>query len=379
MTQLFHFSESNGAFRIPSVRDAGAQSRVGHADFVSPLGHTVRLAVNRQHMRPAGVAGLRALSGPAAVVLTVVAVVVDSVKRTASGGIAHVVMEVLKGQPSFAYRYASSSVQRIVARVRIRASVNHVRPSSKRKRDAVLPCLAVNGGRIRYETSATARAGGSRELSSGHGGVLSAVAQTFPPAKAAHACQFDNCQSSEALPSKVVDLHRFPSIWASMIRRTSSAMEMPRRFASRLRNILCGSVNEIICLVISARYQGVQVSSTRWAEIDGNFILVDHEHPHQPVWLSRWHLGGPEFAETFAGIKISSAVVCGQIEVSHPVGVKDECVLPALCVVVIARNIRVYGAQQLFARSGFANCSELLEDINHLLAIIPQGIQLEAA
>jgi hypothetical protein len=34
------------------------------------------------------------------------------------------------------------------------------------------------------------------------------------------------------------------------MRLTSSAMEMPRRFASRLRNALCGSVNEIICLVI---------------------------------------------------------------------------------------------------------------------------------
>lgn len=38
-------------------------------------------------------------------------------------------------------------------------------------------------------------------------------------------------------------------ICVSMIRLTSSAMEMPRRFASRLRNARCGSVNEIICLV----------------------------------------------------------------------------------------------------------------------------------
>lgn len=44
--------------------------------------------------------------------------------------------------------------------------------------------------------------------------------------------------------------HQRCSMWASMMRRTSSAMEMPRRFASRFRNALCGSVNEIICLVI---------------------------------------------------------------------------------------------------------------------------------
>lgn len=45
--------------------------------------------------------------------------------------------------------------------------------------------------------------------------------------------------------------HFAVSIWRSMMRRTSSAMEMPRRFASLIRNFLCGSVNEIICLVMS--------------------------------------------------------------------------------------------------------------------------------
>lgn len=42
----------------------------------------------------------------------------------------------------------------------------------------------------------------------------------------------------------------FDSMCRSMIRRTSSAMEIPRRLASRLRNWRCGSVNEIICFVI---------------------------------------------------------------------------------------------------------------------------------
>jgi hypothetical protein len=39
------------------------------------------------------------------------------------------------------------------------------------------------------------------------------------------------------------------SMWRSMIRRTSSAMEMPSRAASRFKYARCGSVNEIICLV----------------------------------------------------------------------------------------------------------------------------------
>jgi len=35
-----------------------------------------------------------------------------------------------------------------------------------------------------------------------------------------------------------------------MMRLTSSAMDMPRRLASRFKYARCGSVNEIICLVI---------------------------------------------------------------------------------------------------------------------------------
>lgn len=50
------------------------------------------------------------------------------------------------------------------------------------------------------------------------------------------------------------------SICRSMMRRTSSAMEIPSRFASRLRNVRCGSVNEIICFVIPLRIpQGIPV------------------------------------------------------------------------------------------------------------------------
>lgn len=42
------------------------------------------------------------------------------------------------------------------------------------------------------------------------------------------------------------------SMWLSMIRRTSSAIEMPRRLASRFKNARCGSVNEIICFVMES-------------------------------------------------------------------------------------------------------------------------------
>jgi hypothetical protein len=48
---------------------------------------------------------------------------------------------------------------------------------------------------------------------------------------------------------------------ASTIRRTSSATEIPSRFASRLRKAICGSVNEIICFVIPEVYHRVSLAT----------------------------------------------------------------------------------------------------------------------
>ena len=63
----------------------------------------------------------------------------------------------------------------------------------------------------------------------------------------------------------VANLHRACSMCWSRIRRTSSAMEMPSFFASRCKKRRCGSVNEIICLVIPIRIpRGIQ-----WRQVDG--------------------------------------------------------------------------------------------------------------
>lgn len=68
------------------------------------------------------------------------------------------------------------------------------------------------------------------------------------------------CSSGQVFGSRV-QLHRLVSMCASMMRRTSSAMEMPRRLASRLRKTLCGSVKEIICLVIG-HSSGVEATAS---------------------------------------------------------------------------------------------------------------------
>lgn len=72
------------------------------------------------------------------------------------------------------------------------------------------------------------------------------------------------------------DFH-LDSMWASIIRLTSSAIDIPRRLASRFRNVLCGSVNEIICLVIELNNHLIQV-----------FSAVGTEPDRIKVWERRW-------------------------------------------------------------------------------------------
>lgn len=56
------------------------------------------------------------------------------------------------------------------------------------------------------------------------------------------------------------------SLWASIIRLTSSATEIPRRFASFFRYAICGTVNEIICLIMfSGLSSDVQETPLRFA------------------------------------------------------------------------------------------------------------------
>lgn len=64
----------------------------------------------------------------------------------------------------------------------------------------------------------------------------------------------------------------FASMCWSMMRRTSSAIEMPSRLASRFKNALCGSVNEIICLVNPV----VLASRLRRPNTDEQFLESDN-------------------------------------------------------------------------------------------------------
>ena len=85
---------------------------------------------------------------------------------------------------------------------------------------------------------------------------------------------FSDLSPKAQLP--IARFHRFASMCASMMRRTSSAIDIPRRFASRIKNVLCGSVNEIICLVIGCVYVQLcqplgKVGSTERAKVNRIF------------------------------------------------------------------------------------------------------------
>jgi hypothetical protein len=114
------------------------------------------------------------------------------------------------------------------------------------------------------------------------------------------------------------------SMWASMMRRTSSAMEMPSRFDSRLRNARCGSVNEIICLIIDqiVSHKPLQVQSTVRAKVNYRLECVGDvlDVPHKKVFIcgDQFDLWSKRVQNNAAVVysAIVSAFVAAQIKLS---------------------------------------------------------------
>lgn len=81
-------------------------------------------------------------------------------------------------------------------------------------------------------------------------------------------------QGGLALPADL--RHGCCSMYRSTMRRTSSAIGMPSRLASRIRNFRCGSVNEIICLVISKSHlqSAHQIDPAERTKINRNAHVV---------------------------------------------------------------------------------------------------------
>lgn len=202
------------------------------------------------------IVGLLAWRGPSAILWRVSALIVDAFQRRSAWSLTHVSRERLVGLPAVAHGDASTAVVDVTLAARICASVPHGRPGNIAFGESALTGSAVRHGSLnelfRAEAT-TASAPALTQVISADNCRGSARALTVPERVSMRGiCERGDRQSAKDATRHVDKACRshFVSMWASMMRRTSSAMEIPRRLASRFRKALCGSVNEIICFVM---------------------------------------------------------------------------------------------------------------------------------
>lgn len=197
--------------------------------------------------------------GPSTIVRSVGAIVIDSVKRCAWRARPHVSEKpMVVMSPLFGHDYPAAAVKRVSLALWVIATALGTLPRFVLWRGFVVSGLSVlprsvadKGG---FQAPATVSS--SSKFLGRDDRCATALAHAIPSDVVSKRWALrDNGQSSELLSDLVV---RFPahrrvslssSLWASIVRLTSSATEMPRRFASFLRYAICGSVNEIICLI----------------------------------------------------------------------------------------------------------------------------------
>ncbi len=101
------------------------------SNFGCPSGKALSFSAKGDDMILACVASLLAASSPVAVVFEIPKTAIASFDAMLfSWWFAHVCVEVLKGQPTIAYRNAFGSVAIVSNMVRVAASLNHSRPAS---------------------------------------------------------------------------------------------------------------------------------------------------------------------------------------------------------------------------------------------------------
>lgn len=249
---------SEGAFNRPAFMQASDYINRTKAIANRPVGNTEGLAIYRHAPSSSGIATLLARLCPFAVASLVMAVVVDAFNRMTGWSRSHISQKSREiVYPFCTDGDTTSAVPRVLGIVWIQAAIFHA-----------LPRLILNGSAARravlreallrpFQIKAPATFRASRaQVVANHDGFSAALAAAIPHRLCALAgslrCQSEHGEARENTTGQVfqaaVHLYAFCSMCVSMIRRTSSAIEIPRRFASRCRNFLCGSVNEIICL-----------------------------------------------------------------------------------------------------------------------------------
>jgi hypothetical protein len=249
-------------FNRPPALQSDRDDSNAKSSALAPVGHAQCDSVMGQIPIAARVSRLLSRRCPSAVARFVVAVVINPIEAVQRRTRPCVLTERGEVGPSFTDANTAASVSFEVGIGRPRAAVNHCSPGP------VFACFAptsrrsvrqvLRGGEFSAKTTTT-RGGPTSEIGRAHAGVDSTLTHAMPYAAVGLSLvsRPNDREPSEDHADQIFRgwlKHHFASICASMMRLTSSAMEMPRRLASRIRNFRCGSLNEIICFVILLSY-----------------------------------------------------------------------------------------------------------------------------
>src|SRR3990167_8619791 len=206
-----------GLIWCPAVPQAVGQCLTLDTDYFSPLRDRVRLPLEGDAMAAARVVALMLLSGPAAILGRVRAVIVDAIKgmpRRRSA--ADVTQERCKGRaPLSADVNPSRAVQMEVPIVRILAATDDVRPGHIFRRLVAAPSVAVamlrGSGAFALQAAATLRHAGF-QVRRHHGLCSAAFTDAFPMCFAMTYHWAKDAQPAEYLPAQVYGNSRHMNI-----------------------------------------------------------------------------------------------------------------------------------------------------------------------
>jgi hypothetical protein len=243
------------ALDAPTVVQSHPDCLVGKATRVSPVLQAHRGVANSDVSNDGSISRLHLGRRPTAVVRLIADVVVAAFQRAAERTWAHVGNEVLKREPSLTDRNALPSVVAETGNVWVPAAAQHRGPDRVFRRPSNFAARPMVGSQFLAEATtaigvAFEKLRGSREM------FIPARASAAPhnAAIVSKLCRLNGRESSKPCAAQVDWMRaHFASMWASMIRLTSSAMEIPSRFASLVKKARWRSVNEIICLITKVR------------------------------------------------------------------------------------------------------------------------------
>ncbi len=256
---------------------------------MTPVLKAQRHAAHSEPSRLRRIAVLFTVGSPLAVVWVVALRVVYALKGESWRALAHVRDKVLKVSPAVTDFDAARSVSWVIGILRVVAAPAHRSPNGIVFRCRLMCRRAMSASAFSLPAS-TACCIAAHKIAASDNRVEAAYAQAMPHHER-RTSAFSGCERrepTEHATSQVqcawMKFHLW-SMCASMMRLTSSAIEMPRRLASRFRNALCGSVNEIICFVIYSSLNGPDGSALR--------LMVWFPRPLD-ICIAKSHQTGPE-------------------------------------------------------------------------------------